>query len=193
MRKYLAWDKKLERVCDVIAIWGSESIIVKSPLEEDESTWLNQYRFVLMQYIGRRDTEGKELHEGAVVKGINISTHFNPETGKDVEVESSDIGVIEYDSDSSCYILRAGIKGKIPLLHYDKFIKYGIVKPELDVKSEFCYVDEDFDLHLYTYFDDYWQNILLTHGILFRKKESAEKYKKELLEFNQQFKKHSSK
>lgn len=102
MRKYLAWDKETERINDVAALWGfngkDDDIIIKSKEEGNCSIWFNQDRFIIMQCIDKKDINGKELHEGAIIKA-DIEM-YGMEKSKDTE---GLIGFIEYSSNLSHY------------------------------------------------------------------------------------------
>ena len=73
--KLKAWDKELERMCDVIYLdFSANEIIIYHKSEEERSNWLKLKRFILLQSINSKDKNFKEIYEGFIVK---IDYHSN--------------------------------------------------------------------------------------------------------------------
>ena len=96
--KFKAWDKKRKKIFDIyMIVFDGVNISIKlcNP-DGGVSHWFSiEDRFILMQYTGLKDKNGKEIYEGDIV---DYGTWDNEDT--------CERGVIEYVDTAGWYVVQ---------------------------------------------------------------------------------------
>lgn len=114
--KFKAWDRKEKKMLPDVGFLdsdGGRTIITRASMSggheyfDMNDLWQNDFRFILMQFTGLKDCNGKEIYEGDIIE---------------IEDDLNVRGIVRYDEESAMFmedefslfeILNAGCSIKV--------------------------------------------------------------------------------